>query len=121
MRKMHGLCGLLANRAPDVFPNAENVVNQDALRTMTSLRKKKIGRAENRTCPPDFLVYAGISWGVCGHSEVLVQMRVKLPKTSRLLLRFSVELNDVETSIKKPASLILYMVTLENDVQYWGL
>ena len=44
-------------------------------------------------------------------------MRVRSPKTSHLLLRFSIELNEVETSIKKPASWILYVVTSENDVQ----
>jgi len=45
-------------------------------------------------------------------------MRVKLPSHS--LLRVSIELNEVETSIKKPASLIMYVVTLENDVQEQG-
>jgi len=41
-----------------------------------------------------------------------------LPETiAYLLLRFSIELNEVETSVKKPPSLILFVVTLENDVQ----
>jgi len=32
-------------------------------------------------------------------------------------MRFSIELNEVETSVEKPASVILYVVTLKNDVQ----
>jgi len=36
---------------------------------------------------------------------------------SHLFLRFSIKLNKVETSVKKLASLIFYVVTLERDVQ----
>jgi len=41
-------------------------------------------------------------------------MRVKLPKT---IVSYFCELGEVETSIRKPASLIFYVFTIENDDQ----
>ena len=43
-------------------------------------------------------------------------MREKLPKTIATFALL-IELNEVEASIKKPASLILYVFTSEIDVQ----
>jgi len=45
-------------------------------------------------------------------------MRVKLRKTIAIyFLALLIELNEVEASTKKPASLILYVITSVNDVQ----
>jgi len=44
-------------------------------------------------------------------------VRGKLPNTSHLPVRYAIELNKVETIVKNPASMILYVVASENDVQ----
>jgi len=60
-----------------------------------------------------WFLLVGISEGVWGHFEEFVHMPVKLLKT---IAHF----DWTETTTKTPPSLILYVVTSENDVQMLG-
>ena len=69
-------------------------------------RKEEIlQNSKNWACPSDSLVRC---FSVCVWLQKWVYIRVKLLTLQLLLFAcFSIELNEVETSIKKPISLIL--------------